>query len=379
MVKHPGQSRADLNWKIKHHNQMKAIYIGVFFLIFLCCCQTKKSDNTIIIDTNAANSAWADLFADDTIINFTFPDSEKELIKIARLVIDPDGQYFVIDSKLVKIFQFDSKGKFIRSFGNKGAGPGEFQLPGLPFMDTQRNLYIYDVHVFRISKFNYPDYAFEKTIQLKMAVQSILAVNDGFILYTVSDHNVLHKIDKNGEIVKKAFQPAQINFRVFSGRFQMARIRKIPGDRFLFTYPDSYNIYLFDENLNQQKILTVNRYPSFFPKPVTFPQKFSPYDFNPGISKWWGKNLRVSRAFYLHDGIVIMELLKFKNLSSESYYNVHTLDGKTLAAGLKLPFDGYVIYTKDDFIYIIEESKFDNDDEVIPFRLHRFRFKNLTR
>lgn len=47
-------------------------------------------------------------------------------IKITGMCTDFDDNLYVIDSGWNKIFKFDSKGTFIKSFGRAGQGPGEF-------------------------------------------------------------------------------------------------------------------------------------------------------------------------------------------------------------------------------------------------------------
>lgn len=45
----------------------------------------------------------------------------------ASFSIDPRGHFFVADGKSSQIFEFDTDGKFIQVFAQKGQGPGEFQ------------------------------------------------------------------------------------------------------------------------------------------------------------------------------------------------------------------------------------------------------------
>lgn len=56
-----------------------------------------------------------------------FSSSEDNFfIKITGICTDFEGNLYTIDSSRNKIFKFDSKGIFVKSFGRSGQGPGEF-------------------------------------------------------------------------------------------------------------------------------------------------------------------------------------------------------------------------------------------------------------
>jgi 6-bladed beta-propeller len=52
------------------------------------------------------------------------------LSNIFDIEIGPSGQLFVGDAMAARVFVFDSTGRFRRSIGRRGYGPGEFQSPG---------------------------------------------------------------------------------------------------------------------------------------------------------------------------------------------------------------------------------------------------------
>ncbi|WP_298864418.1 hypothetical protein [uncultured Gimesia sp.] len=51
-----------------------------------------------------------------------------------------------------KVLQLNSSGKVINSWGRKGAGPGEFNLPHMLAADTAGNLYIAEISGRRFQK-----------------------------------------------------------------------------------------------------------------------------------------------------------------------------------------------------------------------------------
>lgn len=81
---------------------------------------------------------------------------EKNLIgRVRKLSIGPDGHFWILDSKLVKISRYKQTGEFVSSAGRKGQGPGEFMLPA-DFFIGKEAIYVVDplarkLHVFSLN------------------------------------------------------------------------------------------------------------------------------------------------------------------------------------------------------------------------------------
>ena len=56
-------------------------------------------------------------------------DLEKSFSQLGNFIVDNDGIIYALDFKEQKIKVFDADGKFVHSFGKKGQGPGELQMP----------------------------------------------------------------------------------------------------------------------------------------------------------------------------------------------------------------------------------------------------------
>jgi hypothetical protein len=50
--------------------------------------------------------------------------------RFCDLTVAPDGSLFIASSRQHKIFKFDPDGNLIKTFGQKGKGPGDFNMPG---------------------------------------------------------------------------------------------------------------------------------------------------------------------------------------------------------------------------------------------------------
>jgi 6-bladed beta-propeller len=363
----------------KHLGTLAILAIMIFASIN---CQSSYAENSSanipLKDSAPLLSDWYDIFEQDKIISFSFDKPGEELITLGGLVVTPDGDYIIADGKAKKIFQFSPEGKFKRSIGGHGEGPGEFSIGGRPYLDKDKNLYIYDVLKRRLNKYKYPKFEFEKVIKIATSLQKYIFDDKGnIIIYTVNDPHVLHKIDQDGKIVKKAFQPNQIKLRLFLGRFRLGRVQDVAGKGFLFSYPEEYKIHFYDYQFNKKKTLYPTTDSRFFPGKAKFPNSLSPYAFSPDHSKWWSESLRPSRLFYLGDGMVIQELIKYTKMSEKYYINLHNINGSTHAVGVETPFKNSVIrFAKDGFVYVVENSDFDENGNVVPPKLHRFHLKN---
>jgi len=67
----------------------------------------------------------------------------------------PDGTFFVSDGYAnSRVVKFDKNGKYLTSWGTKGTGPGQFNLPHGIDIDRNRRVYVADAHNSRIQVFD---------------------------------------------------------------------------------------------------------------------------------------------------------------------------------------------------------------------------------
>ena len=67
----------------------------------------------------------------------------------------PDGTFFVSDGYAnSRVVKFDRNGKYVMSWGTKGNGPGQFNLPHGIDIDRNRRVYVADAHNSRIQVFD---------------------------------------------------------------------------------------------------------------------------------------------------------------------------------------------------------------------------------
>ncbi|MCX6560183.1 MAG: NHL repeat-containing protein [Candidatus Aminicenantes bacterium] len=97
-----------------------------------------------------------DVDSDDEAIAFHMPSG---------LVVDAQGRLYVLDSGNHRVQVFGADGKFLKTIGRQGQGPGEFYMPNAIDFDAQGNLYVCESQAARIQAIA-PDGKIAKTLKL---------------------------------------------------------------------------------------------------------------------------------------------------------------------------------------------------------------------
>lgn len=103
--------------------------------------------------------------------------------RVCDLTVAPDGSLFIASSRQHKIFKFDPDGNLIKSFGQKGKGPGDFNMPGdLSVLDGKLLVVGEYALEHRISFFDLEG-NFKKVLKTSHPPSSPVALQDGKIAY----------------------------------------------------------------------------------------------------------------------------------------------------------------------------------------------------
>ncbi len=114
-----------------------------------------------------------DIESDDENILFYMPSD---------IAFDGQGNVYVLDSGNHRVQKFSPDGAFVKTFGSKGQGPGEFYFPGSLDIDSQGNIYVEDTENQRIQILN-PDGHLKKTVSFPKTRPGTMKIfNSGQIL-----------------------------------------------------------------------------------------------------------------------------------------------------------------------------------------------------
>jgi len=366
---------------------MRKLYFCIHILLVCCialCFQSCKASNLKSMEIpfksiKTLYTKWDQVFEKSTIIPFHFDDPDKEIYIIGSILINSKSESIIFDGKNPNKFSlFDAKWKFIKYIGEPGEGPGAYMLPTTIFLDKEDNLYVMDLAKASILKFLSPDYIYEKSIHMDGSINELIIDSTGNLFsYRLNSENgdIFYKFSPKGKVLKSMIKPKSLSQKLFIGRFNLGSLINIPWEGILAIYPAEYKIYFFDYDLNIKRILVADPPTTYKPLMDDFPNDLSPYDYSKRHSRWWGKQLRPTNIYYLENRFFMVVLTRYENLSGKYYVNIHDLDGNTYAEGLEVPFNGIIRYTKDGYIYLVEDSAYNDKGEIEPLRLHRFKFK----
>ncbi len=109
-------------------------------------------------------------------------DENMLFYKPADIAFDRVGNIYVLDAGNHRVQKFSPDGKFISSFGRKGQGPGEFQMPMSIDCDKKGRIYIPDAHNQRIGVFAPDESLIESLNMHEHMAGPIRLLKDGFML-----------------------------------------------------------------------------------------------------------------------------------------------------------------------------------------------------
>jgi len=140
-----------------------------------------------------------------------------QLSKPEGVGVDKEGHIWVADAHLNKIEEFSAGGDYIRAFGSKGSGNGQFNEPVAVAFDSKGNMWVADTQNHRIQEFNSNcEYIRQTGTNGKGAGQFERPVGIAFdashnIWVTDTYANRIEKFNENGEYLAQVSEPGAGN------------------------------------------------------------------------------------------------------------------------------------------------------------------------
>jgi hypothetical protein len=171
--------------------------------------------------------------------------------EIRDVVVDDAGIIYVLDSKNFNIKVFDSSGKFLRTIGRKGQGPGEFEIPlMMSLIKTKGELAVHQVT--RRMSFFKTDGTFIRNHLFKDLLAGRGGCDSTGQMYIMEVRTgdsgsrfVTKKLTENGTVV------ATLGDTPASSRDKFNPFRPVgwfeidKSDNFVYGYPETYEIQFF--------------------------------------------------------------------------------------------------------------------------------------
>ncbi len=278
---------------------------------------------------------------------------------IMTLAVDAQENIFVLDYKESHVKVFDKTGKYLRTIGRKGQGPGELDTPqDIAFERRSGDLNVLDSS--RITSFD-PQGKFINTMLLK-GIWGIRMRQDSlgniYVLEVASS-------EKEGQYVIKKFAPdlkliaiiTQVPF--LSGQTGAINpFRPLPyfdidyKDRFLYGFPKAYEIQIIGPaNKPVRRILKEYDPVAVTAKEIEEQKKKTP----PQIKLEFSNYHAAFRRFYPDDeGHLFVQTFEKKRIPKGHVFDVFDTDGRYMGS---IPLADAPVLIKKGRLYSIEEDE----------------------
>jgi len=114
------------------------------------------SGDTVIVRNHAPLGIWGDTLTivADLTIGALEGSPETMFADIVSIATRPDGSILVLDRQAREVREFDPEGRYVRTMGRQGSGPGEFQSPMAVRVDPSGRVLVMDGLARRVTVFS---------------------------------------------------------------------------------------------------------------------------------------------------------------------------------------------------------------------------------
>jgi len=137
------------------------------------------------------------------------------------ITFDSQGNFYIAQGHgrgEPRVLKFDSNGHFIKQWGSRGAGPGEFAVAHAIDIDDNDNIYVADRENFRVQIFD-TDGTYIDEWKFSAMACAIYMHDDGHLYMTSGFDGEWAKVDMEGNIIGSLGRPGSANGEFGEGHF----------------------------------------------------------------------------------------------------------------------------------------------------------------
>jgi len=209
-----------------------------------------------------------------TISCFYQPDDSSKVIKsFYDFDLDSRGNIYILDNKQCMIFKFDKTGKFVKSFGKKGKGPGESAVSicmtvlndTIIYDDYNAKQFLrYDTDGNFLGKINYPAYGSSEIDLFKAVDPTTIVGYNCFYDETKEGYFITYdliamdsKFTKKGDLLKQKIKYSEESYNYYD--ILLTSFAHSPTEIFVAEKSNhNYRINVFGSDGKQHYAITKN-------------------------------------------------------------------------------------------------------------------------
>jgi hypothetical protein len=248
------------------------IFINLLFITFLfnnCANDLPKitEKDGVVYVQNSNKGLWNNSKKMVLTKIFTIGENNNnenyDFAVISDIIVDSKGNIYVCDSKDHCIKVYSARGKYIKSIGEKGEGPGELSGPMHIQIDNQSNVYISEAWNRRISIFDKKG-EFLSTVKYRMnsVTDMLVEPNTGDIFLAerlkigTEPKHVIYKYTKEGKLIKSFCKPFVIGETIIGKNYAPVNLCYLPNSHILSFARYPYELRIFTTNGDLVKVIS---------------------------------------------------------------------------------------------------------------------------
>jgi hypothetical protein len=277
--------------------------------------------------------------------------------QIRSVQVDEEDNIYVLDSKEVCVKVFDKSGKPIRTFGRRGHGPGEIQLPTRMHLAAGKEILIYNAGNSRLSYYSLDGECLREIPTGKLRFSRIIPDSKGNLITQIpvpGDKfvNEIKKLDSDlNPIMTIAAIEEELNPNALNMVPPNLNVRLMENDNIVWGYPEKYEIFVVSpEGKTLRKIVK-----DYEPVKITEIEKeklikdaFGDQGILPAYKLEFPKNYYPFYFFICGDDGRIYVRTYEKDKEGNFKYDVFDEEGRYIA---------YFSLPEIDFLYIVKNNK----------------------
>jgi hypothetical protein len=239
----------------------KSVILVIFIFFIVASCRHKKTwagsietKDGVTVVSNPKSPLYGEnaVLLEEELV-FGGPDADEQAIlgRPFSIVVDNDGNIFILDLKAFHIKKFDARGKYIMSISRKGQGPGELQGPFSIQMTPEKEIVAHCLASNRLIYFTQEGDYLRETLLAKIPRAIIIMDSRGDLICHGPEpgEKFMDVLTKHGPNQERLFQIAAIEAISTEEYFLFTRsiIFNVKRDDYIvWAVTDKYEIMITD-------------------------------------------------------------------------------------------------------------------------------------